>query len=160
MLHLDEDLRNSVHLLQKEKGFREYFHQKNTLDFEIREFSLRPNEANFEEIIRNLINDPELRGIFVSTSKGTSVVARYLEKYHRQHIRLVGYDMLEENLKYLSKGTIDFLINQNPKRQAFLAIGHLANHLVFRKKAPDLELFPLEVITQQNVDSYLKSGIH
>lgn len=160
VLHLDEDLRNSVHLLQKEKGFRAYFQQKNTLDFDIREFSLRPNEPNFEDIIRNLINDPNLKGIFVSTSKGTSVVARYLEKHRKQHVRLVGYDMLEENLKYLRKGTIDFLINQNPKRQAFLAIAHLANHLVFRKKAPDLELFPLEVITQQNVDSYLKSGIH
>ena len=160
VLHLDEDLHNSVHLLQKEKGFREYFQHKNTLSFEIRELSLRPNEANFEETIHSLLNDPELRGIFVSTSKGTSVVACYLEKHGKEHIRLVGYDMLEENLKYLRKGTIDFLINQNPKRQAFLAISHLANHLVFRKKAPNLDLFPLEVITQQNVDSYLKSGIH
>src|SRR5690606_34143386 len=68
VLHLDEDLHNSVHLLQKEKGFREYFHHRN-LNFEIRELSLRPNEANFEEIILSLLNDPELKGIFVSTSK-------------------------------------------------------------------------------------------
>jgi LacI family transcriptional regulator len=160
VLHLDEDIHNSVHLLEKERGFREYFQQKNRLSFDIRELSLRPNEPGFEENIETLLTDPLLRGIFVSTSKGTSVVAELLEKNGKQKIRLIGYDILDENLKYLRTGTIDFLINQNPKRQAFLSISHLANHLVFKKCAPKQDLFPLEVITQQNLDSYLQSGIH
>jgi LacI family transcriptional regulator len=88
------------------------------------------------------------------------VVASYLEKKGKQKIRLIGYDILEDNLKYLKAGTIDFLINQNPKRQAFLGISHLANHLIFKKQAPERDLFPLEVITQQNLESYLNSGIH
>lgn len=160
VLHLDEDIHNSVHLLEKERGFREYFIQRNTLHFDIREVSLQPNEPGFEKSLNELLDDPKLKGIFVSTSKGTSVVAAMLEKNRKQNIRLIGYDILEENLKYLRSGTIDFLINQNPKRQAFLSISHLANHLVFKKEAPERDLFPLEVITQQNVDSYLHSGIH
>ncbi len=160
VLHLDEDIHNSVHLIEKERGFREYFQDKNTLHFEIKDTSLRPNEKDFEQNIQELLNDPRLKGVFVSTSKGTSVVAACLEKSGKQNIRLIGYDMLEANLKYLRKGTIDFLINQNPKRQAFLSISHLANHLIFRKPPPERDLFPLEVITQQNVDSYLGSGIH
>ncbi len=160
VLHLDEDIHNSVHLIEKERGFREYFADRNAFHFEIVETSLRPNEPCFEESINNLVKDPELKGIFVSTSKGTSVVANCLEKNGKQNIRLIGYDMLKANLKYLRTGTIDFLINQNPKRQAFLSISHLANHLIFRKPAPERDLFPLEVITQQNVDSYLGSGIH
>lgn len=160
VLHLDEDIDNSVHLIEKERGFREYFQKKNTAHFEIHETSLRPNEPGFEENLAKVLRDPELKGVFVSTSKGTSVVASCLEKNSRQKLRLIGYDMLKENLKYLRRGTIDFLINQNPKRQAFLSISHLANHLVFKKCAPEKDLFPLEVITQQNVDSYLNSGIH
>lgn len=160
VLHLDEDIHNSVHLLEKERGFREYFKQRNTLAFDIDELSLRPNETGFEERIQCLLKDPRLKGIFVSTSKGTSVVAALMEKNRKQQIRLIGYDILEENLKYLRRGTIDFLINQNPKRQAFLSISHLANHLIFKKDAPEKDLFPLEVITQQNLDSYLMSGIH
>lgn len=160
VLHLDEDIQNSVHLLEKERGFREYFANRNSLHFEIEETSLKPNEPCFEENLNRVLNDPELKGIFVSTSKGTSVVAGCLEKKGKEKIRLIGYDILEENLKYLRKGTIDFLINQNPKRQAFLSISHLANHLIFKKSAPERDLFPLEVITQQNVDSYLNSGIH
>ena len=68
--------------------------------------------------------------------------------------------MLEENLHYLRMGIVDFLINQNPKRQALLGISHLVNYLMFKKSAPDTDLFPLEVITQQNIDSYLGSLIH
>lgn len=160
VLHLDEDLQSSLHLLEKEKGFRAFFEDKRTPHFEIEEFSLRPNEPGFEERLKSLLLDPDLRGIFVSTSKGTSVVASYLENTQKKSLRLVGYDIIDDNLKYLRRGTIDFLINQNPKRQAFLAIRHLANHLVFKKTAPELDLFPLEVITQQNVDSYLKWEMH
>src|SRR5690606_3046599 len=160
VLHLDEDLHNSLHLIEKERGFREYFKTRNTIPFQIEETSLRPNEPGFEENLSAVLKDPNLKGIFVSTSKGTSVVAHCLEKIGRERIRLIGYDILEENLKYLRRGTIDFLINQNPKRQAFLGISHLANHLIFKKTAPEKDLFPLEVITQQNVDSYLNSGIH
>lgn len=160
VLHLDEDIHNSVHLLEKERGFRDYFKKKNSLAFEIQELSLRPNENDFEYNLECLLNDAHLIGIFVSTSKGTSVVASHLEKTGKKQIRLIGYDILEENLKYLRNGTIDFLINQNPKRQAFLAISHLGNHFIFKKRAPERDLFPLEVITQQNVESYLNSGIH
>ena len=160
VLHLDEELRNSVHLIQKEKGFRDYFQKKNGQCFNIKEFNLRPNDPAFDSKLDSVLTDPQLKGIFVSTSKGTSVIACRLEQKGKEGVRLIGYDMLEENLRYLRKGTIDFLINQNPKRQAFLSIGHMANYLVFKKPAPEVELFPLEVITQQNVESYLSSGIH
>ncbi len=160
VLHLDEDIHNSLHLLDKERGFREYFKNKNTLSFEISGFSLQPAKPDFEPKLNKVLDDPQLKGIFVSTSKGTSVVASYLEKKGKNKIRLIGYDIIDENLKHLKTGIIDFLINQNPKRQAFLGVSHLVNHLIFKKKAPETDLFPLEVITQQNVESYLNSRIH
>jgi LacI family transcriptional regulator len=63
-------------------------------------------------------------------------------------------------LIFLREGIIDFHINQNPKRQVNLGISHLINHLMFKRAAPEKDLFPLEVITTENVDSYLGSGIH
>jgi LacI family transcriptional regulator len=75
-------------------------------------------------------------------------------------VRLVGYDLLEQNMRYLKEGYIDFLINQNPKRQVNLGISHLINHLMFKRDAPTTDLFPLEVITTENLNSYLGSGIH
>ena len=160
VLHIDEDVQDSVHLLEKEKGFREYFQEKSKSKFEIVDFNLNPQKAGFKDQMMQFMENDKLNGIFVSTSKGTAVAASFLENQGKRDIRLIGYDILTENLKYLRSGTIDFLINQNPKRQALLGISHLVNHLMFKKAAPLMELFPLEIITQQNVDSYLGSGIH
>src|SRR5690349_21349416 len=154
VLHIDEDIHDSVHLLEKEKGFREYFKEKSKVNFSIVDFSLNVKEPSFANQLKDLLADPLLRGVFVSTSKGTSVAASILEKHGKRNIRLIGYDMLEENLKYLRTGIIDFLINQNPKRQASLGISHLVNHLMFKKGAPDTDIFPLEVITKKHLESY------
>jgi LacI family transcriptional regulator len=160
VLHIDEDVQDSVHLLEKERGFRDFFKEKATLPFEINDFTLNPNDPVFGLRLNQLLDDKHLKGIFVSTSKGTSVAASILQDHGKKKIRLIGYDLLEENMKYLKTGIIDFLINQNPKRQAFLSISHLVNHLMFKKGTVAKELFPLEVITQQNVDSYVSSRIH
>lgn len=161
VLHISEDLDNSVHLAEKEKGFREYFEEKNHPGFEVRTLNLyNPKDANFEQQISALINEPQLKGIFVSTSKGTSVIASILDRDHKENIKLIGYDMLDENIRYMKKGVINFLINQNPKRQAFLGINHLVGHLILKKESPDNDLLPLEIISKENLDSYLSSGIH
>jgi LacI family transcriptional regulator len=160
VLHIDEDVEDSVHLLEKERGFRDYFNEKANAKFTINDFALNPKDPAFDMRFKQLLGDDQLKGIFVSTSKGTSVAAALLEKNSKTKIRLIGYDLLPDNMKYLKTGTIDFLINQNPKRQAFLGISHLVNHLMFKKGTVSTELFPLEVITQQNVESYLSSRIH
>lgn len=160
VLHIDEDIHDSLHLLEKERGFREYFSSNGKAKSEIVAFNLNPKDTSFENQLADLINNQNLKGIFVSTSRGSAIAASFLEKQGKKHIRLIGYDLLEDNLKYLKSGTIDFLIHQNPKRQAFLGISHLVNHLMFKKSTPQQELFPLEVITEQNLGSYLNSGLH
>ena len=160
ILHIDEDIHDSLHLLEKEKGFRDYFSANGKSKFEVVAFNLNPKEASWENQLSHLLKNENLKGIFVSTSRGSALAAAFLESQGKGHIRLIGYDLLEENLKYLKSGTIDFLIHQNPKRQAFLGISHLVNHLMFKKSIPPQELFPLEVITDQNLGSYLNSGLH
>jgi len=160
VLHIDEDVQDSVHLLEKEKGFREYIKERSKTKFEIVDYNLNPHKESFKGQMMQILENDSLKGIFVSTSKGTAVAASFVETHGKNDIRVIGYDILQDNLKFLRSGTIDFLINQNPKRQALLGISHLVNHLMFKKTAPVLDLFPLEIITQQNVDSYLGSGIH
>ena len=161
VLHISEDIHNSLHLSEKEQGFREYFKEKSNTNFKIITLNLSdPEKSSFEKEIEGILSDPDLKGIFVSTSKGSYIAASFLEKHGKKNITLVGYDLLEENLRYLKSGTIDFLINQNPKRQAFLGINYLADHLVFKKKTPTTDLLPLEIITRENLQSYLDSGIH
>jgi LacI family transcriptional regulator len=160
VLHIDEDVNNSPHLIEKEKGFLAYC---NSLRFQVEVATInvgRANKADFEKRLKSIAADKNITGILVTTSKHTALVASLLEKHERTDILLIGYDLLAQNLPYLKRGVIKFLINQNPKRQTLLGVSHLASFLLFRKLPPTVDLFPLEIITKENVSSYLASRIH
>jgi len=160
VLHINEDLGNSVHLAEKERGFRDYFAQHNSHRYEIRTFNFYdPSALAMDATLSDLLNEGALKGIFVTTSHGTSVMAAFLEEHRKSDIKLIGYDLLTDNVRYLEKGIIRFLIHQNPKRQAFLGINHLVSHLILKKPTPPQDLLPLEIISQQNIRSYLESSV-
>ena len=160
IVHIFEDLENSIHLIEKEKGFKSFFANLKDKSNKVITLNLSQPETNqFEQQLQNLLSSPELKGIFVSTSKAFTI-ARAIESHNRKDIRLVGYDLIEDNLHYLKSGRINALINQNPKRQALVGINTLANYLVFKKESTATSIFPLEIITQKNLASYLASEIH
>jgi LacI family transcriptional regulator len=156
VLHVDEDLEGSVHLLEKERGFRDYIREfyggRSTIESLNRTSS---SDFSFKKKLAALLGKPDLRGIFVSSSKGTETAANFLKSHGKKEIRLVGYDLLEKNIDFLNLGVIDFLIHQKPEQQAFEGVSCLANHLIFKKEIKPINLFPLEVITRQNLPSYL-----
>jgi LacI family transcriptional regulator len=156
ILHVYDDVHHSVHLYEKEQGFKDYFSEKDN-GFIVKSLDLNyTHEPTIEKELNTLLSDKQLRGLLVTTSKGANVVSGLLDKHGKFGIRLVAYDLLKENLHYLNRGIIDFLIDQNSRRQASVAIAHLANHLVFKKSTPRNYLFPLEIISKQNLKSYLQ----
>ncbi|UXP33863.1 LacI family DNA-binding transcriptional regulator [Reichenbachiella agarivorans] len=157
VLHISESIENSVHLKAKESGLRDFVQK----DYLVQSHDLNNvDDPNFETEVERILREPELGGVFVSTSKGTHIIASILEQCDLRHIKLVGYDLLAKNLEHLQRGNVNFLINQNPKRMTLVGISHLTNYLLFHKDMPSKELFPLEIITPQNVDSYIQSRIH
>lgn len=153
IVHIDEDLSNSVHLVEKERGFKDYF-EKSGGSHRIHSFVLNnPKSSTFKNQIESILQTPDLSGVYVSTSK-VYMIAKHLKRSNPS-IRVVGYDLIKENVVGLQDGSIDFIINQNPMRQAKLGIQTLANYLIFNKQIPSTYLFPLEVITKENVLSYL-----
>jgi LacI family transcriptional regulator len=156
VLHVDEDLNDSIHLLEKEKGFKDYVHEAFNGQAEVESLNRTSStDFSFKKKFAKLISEPDLKGLFVSSSQGTATAASFLNSHGKNGIRLVGYDLLDRNVEYLRGGIIDFLIHQKPQQQAFLGVRCLANHLVFKKESLPISQFPLEVITRQNLDSYL-----
>ncbi len=166
--HIAEDIANSVHVTQKERGFRDYFaqlaparngpapgpreHPDKIISIDLPD----PADPSFARQLNRLLDDEQaqLRGIFVSTSKAYEI-APYLQANRREDIRLVGYDLLEKNIHFLNENVIDFLINQNPKEQGYWGIFALADRLVFKKKVLPLKYLPLDIITKENLQYYV-----
>ncbi|MBS1530373.1 MAG: substrate-binding domain-containing protein [Bacteroidetes bacterium] len=154
--HIDEDITNAAHLLEKEQGFRDYINQNaGTDEFTIVVISLnRSDPRGFDDTLKQAFaRYTDLSSIYVTTSRAYDIVA-WLEREGIKNLKLVGYDLLPQNVEYLNKGRISFLINQNPRGQGYYGIHRLADHLVFKKQAAGLKYLPLDVVTKENAMYY------
>jgi LacI family transcriptional regulator len=160
ILHVYEEIQNAVHLKEKERGFMDYFLDKALTQYQLYSYDFGSySEADLERELITALNRDRITGLFVSTSKGSYLTASILDKHGKKGIVLVGYDLLKINIHYMYEGVIHYLINQNPGRQAFLGISYLVNYSLFKKQPPLTNLFPLEIITRENLKSYLNAGL-
>ncbi|MBJ7882049.1 LacI family DNA-binding transcriptional regulator [Gelidibacter salicanalis] len=154
IVHIDEKYKNAVHMQEKEKGFKSYYDDMDLFEDSVLTCKIKYFET--EDKLRDFLNNhPHIEGIFVTNSKAFHV-ARLLESENKTHIKLVGYDLLSDNVNYLNSGTIDFLIHQNPRQQAYLGLKYLIEYLVFDKQIPEKFLLPIDIINSENVTPFLR----
>ncbi len=138
IIHFGRKAENTRHLFEKEKGFIQYFKDKDV------EVSVKI--INFEKSVelstleKNLAN---VHGIYITTSK-SYLIAEHLKLY--KDIKVIGYDLIPENIAYLNAGTIDVLLNQNPKKQGNKGVLFLSDYLIYKKPMPSLKLFNIDII--------------
>jgi LacI family transcriptional regulator len=155
MIPLERDYRNAQHMLEKERGFRDCFSEISpqvkvfTADFE----EYDDPEALGHFLLTTIREHPTVKGIYTSASR-ISKIAAALDEHKIDHIKLVGYDTLAENLKYLNRGKITYLINQNPRLMGYLGMIYLAKYLVFKSRPEAFNYLPLDVILPENVSYY------
>lgn len=161
LAHIDEDISNSAHLLKKEQGFRNYFEQNNLLGhYTIRRVELQRRDylAFMRQLDHVVEGNPDLRCIYVTTSKGYEIAA-YLEQRNIESIKVIGYDLVPKNIYYINQGLISFVINQHPRGQGYRSVHQLSDHLVFKKKVPLIKYLPLDIITKENLSYYLTDEV-
>ena len=160
ILHLEQEVYNSKHLVEKERGFEQFFLSHSQKNIQV-------VKATYEDVLdkkelrlfleRKFAEHPNIRGLFVTTSKIYHVVDQ-LSEMGRQDVKLVGFDLIEENLTHLKKDRINFLINQNPFKQGFLGIMNIFNHLIIKKEPTKIQYLPLDVVMLENLPYYLEQG--
>lgn len=155
--HIDEEISNAAHLLKKEQGLRNYFLHNNLSDrYNIIKTELKREDAPAFKASLNEIfaSTPDLKAVFVTTSKAHDI-AKYLDQQGIQNVNIVGYDLLPQNVHYLNKGSISFLINQNPKGQGYWGINQLVEHLIFKREVAAIKFLPLDIVTKENFNYYV-----
>ncbi|HJY12832.1 MAG TPA: hypothetical protein VJ304_08590, partial [Flavobacterium sp.] len=99
----------------------------------------------------------DLSGIFITTSKGYQIAKRIGEVKGKK-IRVVGYDLIDENIVYLQQGIIDFIIHQNQKGQAYFGLTSLIEYFLFQKEIPERILLPVDIVNSENSKYYTRSS--
>ncbi|GGZ86145.1 substrate-binding domain-containing protein [Algibacter mikhailovii] len=154
IIHIDEKYKNAIHMQEKEQGFKSYYKELAHFGHEIHVSNLKNTDFN-KSIAIFLLKHPNIKGIFVTTSKGFHV-ADYIQNNINKNIALVCYDLLVENITYLKNGTIDFLIHQNPKQQTYLGLKCLVEYFLFDKEVPSQLLLPIDIINSENATPFMR----
>ncbi len=132
--------------LQRIKGFYAFFKEKQGLP----KFNF--TEINIKYDIENQLTKTMFEGIdcvFIPNSR-VYIVAEFIKENDIKNIRIVGYELLKQNLEYLNDGVIDFLIHQKPEEQGYLGIGYLYKKVILKEPVFDLHYMPLEIIVEEN----------
>tara|TARA_R110002050_G_scaffold261556_1_gene401608 strand:+ start:83269 stop:84312 length:1044 start_codon:yes stop_codon:yes gene_type:complete len=153
--HMDETVNNAIHMQKKEKGFKDYFeelgnHEYKTLTLNVNKESLNQSLNKFLKLHENI------SGIFVTTSKAFNIV-EILQESNYKNIKVIGYDLLSENINFLKRNIISFLIHQSPKTQTYLGLTYLIEHFLFNKDIPNKKLLPIDIVNSENLSSYIEN---
>jgi len=139
--------------LQRIDGFYSYFKDHNELtNFKFSEVTLK--DSKIDQL--NLEMFSGVSSIFMPNSRAY-IVAGFLEKNNIKGVRIIGFDLLKENIEYLNKGIIDFLINQRPEDQGYMGINYLYKKLVLQEDVERTHYIPLEIILKENYFPVRKS---
>ncbi|MFT4665102.1 MAG: LacI family transcriptional regulator [Polaribacter sp.] len=160
ILNLTKGSTNARHLIEKKEGFRNYF--ENNTKKEIEVFDLEFEDFNDPIKLRLfmdqlLIDYPRLSGMFFTNSRAYKAI-ECMDEEVIQRINIIGFDMVEKNLKYLFEDKINFLINQNPIEQGYLGIVTLYNHLILKEQIDEIQYLPLDIVVKENMQYYQKRG--
>jgi len=81
-------------------------------------------------------------------------IAQYINSRSIKGVKLIGYDLLPDNVRFLKEGKIDFLISQRPEEQGYTAVITLFNNLFLNKEIPRKHFMPIDIIAKENIDYY------
>ncbi len=133
--------------LQRIKGFYAFFKEKKSLPkFNFTEINIKYDIEN--QLTTNMFK--EIDCVFVPNSR-VYIVAKFIKENNLENIRIVGYELLKQNLEYLNNGIIDFLIHQKPEEQGYMGINHLYKKVVLKEPVDTLHYMPLEIIVKENM---------
>lgn len=146
IVKITREIESTSVYLQRIKGFYAYFEENPLLNnFKFTELTIK--ESDIDKL--DVSQFANTSSIFIPNSRAY-MVARFLEEHNVKGVRVIGYDLLEENIKYLNSGSIDFLINQKPEEQGYQAIQYLYKKVILHEEFASNIIIPLEIIVKEN----------
>lgn len=147
----------STNALIHREGFQRYLQDKDisipVLDTKC---DVSRPESNREVFDRLFEEHPDIGGIVVFNSRAY-IMANYLKSRKMHGIKMVGYGLVDQNIKALREDYITFLLSERPNKQGYLAVKCILEYLLFRKQGSVINYTPVDILISENIDYYLGS---
>lgn len=153
MIHITKDLQNANHLLQREKGFFDYFETVKNKSHRIIKIEVPPDEIEIVNKLNTcLLEEKSIDAVFVTNSK-VNLVAGFFDLFNNRP-KIIGYDLIPKNIDLLLHSKIDFLLNQKPESQGYVATNLLFDQIVRKEKVKKDNYTSIDIITRENIEYY------
>lgn len=153
LVHISKEMETQHHLLRKEEGLLHYMDMygmgQKLHKLMIRDTDYQTIEAEMEKVLSN----QAIRLVFVTNSRVASV-ARYIEERRLNDLCLIGFDYLPDNITYLEKGVVDFLVCHKPIAQGYKSIMSLFRLLESKIVPEKINYMPIDIISKENYRYY------
>lgn len=117
---------------------------------------LDDDETVNKSLIEKLFNDNKnIKAAITFNSKVFRLAAKF-EELGINNVRLIGYDLLDENVNYLKKGVIRLLIAQHPEKQSYLSARDMCRKLIFGQDVNRINYMPIDLLIKENIDAYIQ----
>jgi LacI family transcriptional regulator len=148
-------LPEDFHIDERVNGFRSLFSKYSEEECLVYDADVNDHKTAFSKLCKKIIGEnKDLGGVFI-TNALTHRVAEFLESHPvLRKIYLIGYDLIDENVEYLRKDFIDFLISQKPSMQGYQGIYSLYRKIILKENVAAKLYMPIDIITKENIDFY------
>ena len=146
---------DSTQVMRRKEGFCNYLaerrHGGRILPLQICAEEESGNEAALSDFFKA---NPQVKAGVIFNSRA-GFLCRYLEKPGMaDNFKLIGYDVLDENVRYLQSGLITHLIAQRPEVQGLNAVKALFRHIVTKEENEPVNYMPIDILMKENINYY------
>ena len=156
IVYVTKEKQEYSHINDRIEGFVKFFKEKNISTERIKHLQLKIDKDNhdYKESLKSYLDkSPNTKIIYVPNSR-IHLIAEILEENNIHNIMLLGFDTLDQNIKYLQKGVIDFLIAQQSKSQGYNAAIILFNYLFRKENVKKMNFLPVDILNKENINFY------
>lgn len=147
-------LPNDFHINERVRGFSSFFRGNARIKIRVFDVDGGADDDSFHSCIRAIEKKMgDCKGFFVTNAE-THRVAKALNVKSCGGKRIIGYDCIEENMRLLERGAIDFIISQNTHEQGYAGVNTLFRHLVLKEPCAAQVRMPIDIVMAENLSYY------
>ena len=144
----------STQVLKREEGFRTYLdenHFRGTI-YPVH-IHADDNEGNRNILDSFFLLHGDVKAGIIFNSR-VHVLGDYFKARKKKDFKLIGYDILDENVAYLNNGLVTHLIAQRPEVQGVNCVRDLFRHLILKEKVKKMNFMPIDILIKENISYY------
>lgn len=145
----------STQVQKREEGFRQYLASR-SFEGKIESVAIHADDpaANRQILDAFFAKHPSIHAGIIFNSRAHLLGEYFKERPIPHPFKLIGYDVIEANIRSLHEGYVTHLIAQRPEVQGINSVKALFRHLVLKEKLPLINYMPIDILIKENIAYY------